>query len=108
MRQFADVVRHIGSDGEFYDLVTATLAEVTQAVIQSRKSGGLTLTLKVRPNGETSVFISGDVKAKVPQKTHAEALFFTTVDGDLVRDDPRQEKLPLREVTNEPKEMKNV
>ncbi len=66
--------------------------------METRKVGGLTLNLKVRPNGETSVFVTHEIKSRVPEPPKSDTLFFTTSDGSLRRSDPNQEELPLRRV----------
>jgi hypothetical protein len=96
-RAFADVVRELGS-GSTYDDLTAGLAEVVEAVIATRKAGELTLKMAIKPNGESSVIIVDDVKTKVPKPARGNTIFFATTDGSLIRNDPRQESLPLREV----------
>lgn len=97
MRPFADVVRQIDG-GVFYDDLTAQLAEVVQAVSATGKTGELTLKLKVKPNGSNSVSIIEQVTAKVPEPPRGATIFFVTEAGDLLRDDPRQAKLPLRDM----------
>lgn len=96
-RPFADVVRELGS-GRTYEDLTHGLAEVVEAVMATRKGGELTLKMSIKPNGEGSVRITDDVKIKVPQPTRGDTLFFATAEGSLIRNDPRQDSLPLREV----------
>ncbi len=96
MRQFADVLREI--PGGVYDELTAQLHEVTEAVMRERKVGELTLKIKLSPNGENSVRLSHDIKAKVPEPPRTEAIFFTDAGGNLLRTDPRQGNLELRSV----------
>lgn len=97
MRQIADVLRDL-TGGQTYDELNAALAEVVGAVVRTRKAGEISIKLKIKANGETSVMIVDEIKTKVPQEARGETLFFTTSNGDLIRDDPRQSKLPLREV----------
>ena len=104
-RQFADVVRELSS-GTTYEDITANLSEIVDAVVLHRKTGELTVKLTVRPNGENSVRMIADIKAKVPQAPRAETIFFAAAGGLLTREDPRQTKLPLREVVEEATELK--
>jgi hypothetical protein len=97
-RPFADIVRELGS-GQAYEDLTSALGEIATGVMLHRKTGELTLKLKVTPNGEGSVFVDADIKAKVPEPARARTLFFATSSGSLVRNDPRQDSLPLRQVT---------
>ncbi len=97
-RAFADVIRELSS-GEDYEDLTTKLGEVVTGVIETGKVGEITLKLKVKPNGEGSVLASADIKAKVPEKSRRETIFFATSSGSLVRNDPRQADLPLRDVS---------
>lgn len=96
-RPFADILRELGGGG-VYDDLTAGLAEIVAAVQETRKVGELSIKLKIKPNGENSVMVSEEIKTKVPQATRGDTLFFTTSSGSLVRQDPRQQDLPLRRV----------
>lgn len=99
-RPFADVVRELAG-GRIYDDLTTQLGEVVTAVLETGKVGDLSLKLSIKSNGEGSVRVLADVKAKVPTATVGETLFFATSGGSLVRNDPRQPELPLREVKAE-------
>lgn len=96
-RPFADVLRELGA-GSTYENLTIQLAEVVEAVIDTRKPGELMIKLKVKPNGEDSVLIADEIKAKVPEPVRGDSVFFVTSGGSLVRQDPRQPDLPLRRV----------
>jgi hypothetical protein len=96
-RAFADVLRDL-TGGQTYEELGSALTEIVDAVMQTRRSGSLTLTLKIKSNGDSSVIITDDVKTKLPQPIRGETIFFTQAGGNLLREDPRQEKLPLRQV----------
>lgn len=96
MRPFADVLREL-SGGDTYDILTTKLGELVEAVAQHHKPGELTLTLKVTPNGD-AVVVTETVKSKVPEAGRRSTMFFVTSGGALVRQDPRQQDLPLRTV----------
>jgi len=96
-RPFADVVRELGA-GSTYDELTAKLAEVVAAVTETRKIGEISIKLKIKPNGDGSVIIADEIKAKVPEPPRGDSVFFVTSGGSLVRQDPRQQDLPLRRV----------
>jgi hypothetical protein len=96
-RPFADVVRELAG-GTVYEDLTTQLGEVVTAVMETGKVGELSLKLSIKPNGEGSVRVLADVKQKVPAATLGETLFFATSSGSLIRNDPRQSELPLREV----------
>lgn len=96
-RPFADILRELGS-GNTYDELTAKLAEVVEAVTTTRKVGEISIKLKVKPNGDAGVIVADEIKSKVPEASRGETVFFVTSGGSLVRQDPRQQDLPLRRV----------
>lgn len=106
-RAFADVVRELSS-GQVYDDLTTKLGEVVTAVLETRKAGELGIKLSIKPNGDGSVRVIADVKQKVPEPPRGETLFFATSSGSLVRNDPRQTELQLREIAAETKPLKEA
>lgn len=96
-RQFTDVLGHMNS-GRTVDNLTEKLAEVTDAVLLTGKKGTLTLKIEVTRNSELSCSFNENVDIKVPELSRGTAVFFKNSAGDLVRDDPRQPRLPLRRV----------
>jgi hypothetical protein len=97
-RPFADVLRDLAG-GQAYETLTLELAHVVQEVIKTQKAGALSLTLNITANGPGSVQIAESIKSKVPELPKGKTLFFATEAGTLTRDDPRQEKLNLRDVS---------
>ena len=95
--QIADVLRQLAG-GSVYDDANAKLAEIVEAVKETRKAGELTIKLKISPNGDGSVKVHEDVKAKVPELSRGDTVFFVTSGGILSRNDPRQGDLPLKVV----------
>lgn len=106
-RPFADVVRELAG-GTVYEDLTTQLGEVVTAVLDTGKVGELSLKLSIKPNGEGSVRVLSDIKQKVPAPTRGETLFFATTTGSLIRNDPRQPELPLREVKAETTPLKEA
>lgn len=106
-RAFADVVRELSS-GQVYDDLTTKLGEVVTAVLETRKQGEISIKLTVKPNGDGSVRVLSDVKQKVPEPPRGETLFFATTSGSLIRNDPRQSELNLREVVEETRPLKEA
>lgn len=76
-------------DGALLELLSDKLHEIVEAVETHHKVGELTVTLTIKPNGEGAVTISPKVKAKVPDTTVGDALFFVS-EGNLLRRNPRQ------------------
>lgn len=77
-------------DGQLLALLSDKLAEVVEAVAEHGKAGAISLTLKVKPNGEGAVTITSEVKAKSPEPTVGDAIFFVDDNGNLLRRNPRQ------------------
>lgn len=92
---FVQEQRSGGLHGELSD----GLSELVTAVSEHRKAGTLTLTLKVTPNNDgVTVTVTDKVAVKAPEADRGAAIFFVDEDGNLLRRDPRQIELPLREV----------
>lgn len=86
------------NSGQVYQDLGDKLTELVLAVQETRKVGELNLQLKIKPNGEYGVMIADTVKYKVPERPRGETLFFVNSAGNLMRNDPRQEQLPLRRI----------
>ena len=87
---------HAELSGATRELVTS-LNEFANRFHRNGK-GELTITLAfdVDEKGVTSVV--GGFKAKLPKIPKAKSQFFLTAGGNLTLENPRQQKLPLREV----------
>lgn len=108
MSTFTDIVGSL-EGGRAFEQLNDALAEVVQAVLQHRKAGEISLSVKVNPNGENAVSIIPTIKVKAPEGSRAVTTFFADEHGNLLRRDPRQRELPLREVADrETGELKNV
>jgi hypothetical protein len=92
---------HEQRNGSLHAELGEHLADITARVIELQKAGSVTLTVKIAPTGEgqNSVFITDDVKAKPPEPPRPKALFFSDSKGNLSRRDPRQAELPIRDVS---------
>lgn len=99
MSTFTDVVGGL-EGGRAFEQLNDALAEVVQAVLHHRKIGEITLSVKVSPNGESAVSIVPTIKIKAPEGARAVTTFFADEHGNLLRRDPRQRELPLREVAD--------
>lgn len=84
--------------GKLHDELTEALNELTNACTETGKGGTLTLSIKLKPGRAGQVEILDDVKTKLPSFERGSTLMFSTPDGNLQRDDPRQQKLELRSV----------
>lgn len=106
--------QHLGfiNRGELDDELTYELAELVKMVRLTGKQGSITLTLKVskaNKRDEDTLKIAPSYKTTLPQLDQAETIMFSTIDGDLLRNDPNQNELELKEIpepdSNELKEV---
>lgn len=99
MSTFTDIIGSL-EGGRAFEQLNDSLIEVVQAVVAHRKAGEIILSVKVNPNGESAVSVVPTIKVKVPEATRAVTTFFADDHGNLLRRDPRQRELPLREVAD--------
>lgn len=81
--------------------LTEHLAELIKAVRDTGKGGSITLQLKIsmlNQRDENAVKVTPAVSVKTPKLPPYDSVMFSTADGDLLRDDPKQRVLDLREV----------
>jgi hypothetical protein len=74
------------------------LNKVTEAVVEHGKVGTITLTVKARPGGDDMVIVEDEIKLKIPEPGRAANIYYVDDDANLQREDPRQQRLNLREV----------
>lgn len=98
-KAFNEVFEQIGG-GEALGRASDALTELGMAVAETLKAGSVTITISMKPNGAGSVLMQAKVSSKIPSAPMLDSVFFVTSGGSLLRDDPRQEKLPLRDMTN--------
>lgn len=97
-RPITDTLRHIGG-GVFIDQASEKLAELVNAVDASGKAGVLTITIAVKKATRGgAMHIGGKIALKKPAEDPMEAMLFATPEGNLIADDPRQQKLDLKRV----------
>jgi hypothetical protein len=100
IRPFAAVLQDIGS-GKLAARLATQLAELGAAVSETGKKGSITLKIEVAPPKKHSMdgalIVSGVSVAKIPEGDDAApaSIFFADGSGNLTRDDPRQQQLPL-------------
>lgn len=98
IRPITDTLRHIGG-GVFIDIASDKLAELVAAVDATGKSGSVDLKIKMKKASRGgAMHITGTVKLNKPAEEPMEALLFATPEGNLVVDDPHQQKLDLKNV----------
>lgn len=98
-RPITDTIRRIGG-GTYIDTASAKLAELVAAVGESGKAGKITLVISVKKATRGgAMIVSGTVSITKPAEAAMESLLFATPEGNLIADDPNQQKLDLRSVT---------
>ena len=109
VRPITDTLRHIGG-GVFIDTASDKLAELVAAVDSSGKQGKITLDITVKKATRGgAMHITGKVRLTKPAEEAMEAMLFATPEGNLVAEDPSQQKLDLKAVTTAtPTELRKV
>jgi len=97
-KPFYDFLRE-HRNGLTHDELADALNELVAAVTEENKGGTLTFTVSVKPMGKSDgLEVSADIKVKPPKKTAGVSIFFATPENNLVRQDPRQQSMELREI----------
>lgn len=97
---FSEQVSYMAK-GSVNDEATEKLADLVKAVRTTGKKGSLTLKIEVSmldKVSEDAMRLVGSVTAKLPELENPSTVMFSTHDGDLLRDDPEQMALNLRQV----------
>lgn len=86
--------------GEAHAEASALLQDLILAATATGKTGSLTVQIKVKPSkaGGRTVTITDVVKATIPEHDREISVFYVDDDGNLHRNDPRQQTLPLAAV----------
>lgn len=96
-KPFTDVLGEL-ENGAILQELTSALYDVVRAVQDTRKPGGLKIAIKVTPTGRGSIELDTKFEAVEPKHDRPTTTFFVSQDGTLLRNDPNQPRLPLREV----------
>jgi hypothetical protein len=70
--------------------------------------GTVSLTLSFEVSRVGTVRVRGEVKAKTPKMRPAQSVFWLTKGNNLSPENPRQQKLPLREVPVTPEKLRDL
>lgn len=82
------------------------IKKLIQVCEQTGKVGTLQLSIKIKPRGQTGqVEILDDIKSTPPKFERGVTIMFSTPEGNLMREDPRQSKLDLKVLPKEKKEV---
>lgn len=107
-RPIIDSLRRIRG-GAFLDEASEQLAQLVSAVDATGKAGKITLEISVKKMSKGAMGVIGLVKLSAPKELPDTTLMFPTPEGDLLTEDPRQQKLELKTVAVQtPSELKQV
>lgn len=84
------------------------LSELVRAVSATGKAGSLTIKLDLKPSTAGALAVKPTVKVTLPKGLPAESLLWPTPEGNLITEDPRQSKLPLKAVADDTTELRTV
>lgn len=95
--------------GTVVDEVDDLLTEALQATADTGKMSKVTITLTIKPNGNGIYKITDDIKSTLPKFDKEPTVLFTDGEQQLVREDPRQQKLRLENIeTSGPVDVKKL
>lgn len=98
-RPITDTLRHLRG-GVFMDEASEALQELVRKVDESGKGGKLVIELTVRKISRGGAMeVADKITKKLPTEAPMTTLLFSTVDGNLVTEDPHQKKLDLKPVS---------
>lgn len=110
VRPFADWLAEQRNGVAATELAEA-LHDLIAAVGEHVKAGKLVLTIDVAPatKGDASILaVTDTITVKAPKGERGASLFFTTDGGNLSRQDPRQQRMPLRTVPDHDEKLKEA
>lgn len=84
--------------GAFIDEASDKLAELVKMVDETGKSGTMTISIGLKKAGG-AMQLDATIKAKIPEPKPDATLLWPTVEGNLVLDNPAQQKLDLRDAS---------
>lgn len=95
--------------GTLNEDLTKALHELVVKCDATGKKGELTLKLTLKPGKGGQIEIIDDITVKAPKEEKATSIMFATVEGNLMREDPRQLQIEgLRTVDMETGELRKV
>jgi hypothetical protein len=87
-------------NGLLVDEIAAELARLVTAVETEKRGGELVIKISVKPaeRGAEALVVSDEVVCRPPKPRRGVSVFYIAADKRLVRNDPRQQTMELREV----------
>lgn len=97
--KFTDTLAQL-RHGSTSDELDAELAACIAAASLTGKAATLTVKITVKPQGNSGVYTFNDkVTSSIPVLDREATVLFQNADGDLVREDPRQQKMNFQDVS---------
>lgn len=109
-RPFFDTAREVRK-GQFLEDCADALHEAVAATEDTGKAAKVVIELTIKPatKGKGTVVIADKVRTKLPELPVGETIMFVTPENNLVPNDPRQQKLDLKDVSaNGAAELKTI
>lgn len=106
-RPILETLNHLNNGTLLIDAADK-LQEVVMAVGETGKAGSITIVINVRKATGSAMALTGKVTTKKPAEPVYEALMFPTPEGNLLTEDPRQQKLALTPVATAPVTLEKV
>lgn len=102
-RPFLDFVRE-QRNGVMHDQLSDKLQECVAAVSDNGAVAKLTITITVKQAaaGDGVLMVTDEIKTSLPKEKVGGTIYFASPDNNLVREDPKQHKLPLTEIKHAP------
>lgn len=97
IRPITDTLRYL-QGGTFIDSASEQLAELVSAVDATGKSGKITLEISVKKMSKGACGVIGKIRLSKPAEAPDATLMFPSPEGNLLTEDPRQQKLELKQV----------
>lgn len=95
---FTHVVNQLNF-GATQEELSEKLNECVQRSRETGKSAEITLKITVKPNGSTGQYeLRHKIATKIPALDPGATIFFGTPEGNLTRDNPKQEKMDFKTV----------
>jgi len=102
-KMFTEVLELL-RNGETENELNIALVDLVDAVQETTKSGTLTLSLTIKPQGGGRVVVVDKITTKIPALSKQPTMFFATEGNELVRNNPRQGTIHAALKDLEPKE----
>lgn len=106
-RPITDTLRLL-DEGAFLDKCSEQLAALVRGIEETGKPGKLQITLALKRGTKGAVLITPDVTTKVPEQKADATMLWATSDGSLTVDNPKQQKLDLRQVDPDTGEIRSL